>query len=100
GGKGTSNHYLLHFPDGRTQKVGSKDMIFQVPKGTWLEMYCGGGGGYGSPIQRDIENVEEEVLAGMLSIEKAKSEYGVEFDQATGKVNFEATNQLRKQLLP
>ncbi|MED4352145.1 hydantoinase B/oxoprolinase family protein [Schinkia azotoformans] len=99
GREGMSNNYLLYLPDGTTQKVGSKDMVFQVPKGTWLEMYCGGGGGYGSPILRDINKVQEEVSDGLLSIEKAKNEYGVEVDPKTGKVNLEATNLLRKQLL-
>ncbi|NHC43253.1 hydantoinase B/oxoprolinase family protein [Bacillus sp. MM2020_1] len=99
GGSGTSNDYILHFPDGRTQKVGSKDMVFQVPKGTWLEMYCGGGGGYGSPVLRDPQKVQEEVMAGLLSIDKARKEYGVEIDAATGNVNFEGTGKLRKQML-
>lgn len=99
GSEGTSNNFLLHFPDGRTQQVGSKDMIFNVPKGTCLEMFCGGGGGYGSPALRDFNKVQEEVKDELLSIEKAKSEYGVEIDAKTGRVNLETTNQLRKQML-
>lgn len=99
GGEGTSNDYILHFPDGTIQKVGSKDMVFQVPKGTWLEMYCGGGGGYGAPVLRDPRKVQEEILSGLLSIEKAKKEYGVGIDAETGSLDLEVTEKLRKQML-
>lgn len=99
GGKGSSNDYILTFPDGTTRKVGSKDMVFNVPNGTWLEMYSGGGGGYGSPVLRDPKKVEEEVIAGLLSNEKARNDYGVELDPMTGKVDLEATNLRRQKML-
>ncbi|WAT09666.1 hydantoinase B/oxoprolinase family protein [Rouxiella badensis] len=58
-----------------------------------------GGGGYGSPLQRDTQRVLNDVLEGYVSLEKAKSVYGVAF---TGKiideslaVDIDATRQLR-----
>jgi N-methylhydantoinase B len=36
-----------------------------------------GGGGYGSPLDRDPEMVRADVLEGWVSIEKARQIYGV-----------------------
>jgi len=36
-----------------------------------------GGGGYGNPMERDPEMVEEDVINGYVSPEKAKEDYGV-----------------------
>ena len=37
----------------------------------------GGGGGYGSPLTRDPEAVADDVREGWVSLERARSEYGV-----------------------
>lgn len=38
-----------------------------------------GGGGYGRPIEREAERVREDVLWGFVSLERARSVYGVAF---------------------
>lgn len=96
---GTYNQFSLKFPDGTEQQLGSKDMLFDVPKGTVMEMYSGGGGGYGSPFLRDINKVQQEAIAGLLSIEKAREDYGVLIDSITFVVDEQATNRLREERL-
>jgi len=36
-----------------------------------------GGGGYGSPLERDVEKVRNDVIDGYVSIEAARKSYGV-----------------------
>ena len=43
-----------------------------------------GGGGYGSPLDRDPEMVRADVLEGMVSPEKARQIYGVIFKGHAG----------------
>jgi N-methylhydantoinase B/oxoprolinase/acetone carboxylase alpha subunit len=57
-----------------------------------------GGGGYGSPWERDIERVCEDVLEGYVSIEGAKRDYGVVIDPKTKEVDGAATEQLREEM--
>ena len=41
-----------------------------------------GGGGYGDPLQREVERVREDVLSGFISFERARDVYGVVFANA------------------
>ncbi len=54
-----------------------------------------GGGGYGNPLEREPEMVEADVAEGYVTVEQAKSAYGVVIDQGTGRVDQEATKALR-----
>ena len=55
-----------------------------------------GGGGYGNPLRRPIELVEEDARNGYISVEAAKKHYGVVIDKRTYKANLSATEKLRK----
>jgi N-methylhydantoinase B/oxoprolinase/acetone carboxylase alpha subunit len=54
-----------------------------------------GGGGWGNPHERPAEKVLEDVLDDYVSIEMARDTYGVVIDQATMKIDANATNSLR-----
>ncbi|MCX6095343.1 MAG: hypothetical protein NT125_01235, partial [Candidatus Bipolaricaulota bacterium] len=56
----------------------------------------GGGGGYGSPLERDPDKVLEDVLNEYVSCEKAKEDYGVVIEK--GAVDLAATKKLRETL--
>ena len=56
-----------------------------------------GGGGYGSPLERDHHRVKHDVDEGWISPSRATSVYGVAFD-AAGGVDVEATLVLRRRL--
>jgi N-methylhydantoinase B len=46
-----------------------------VPKGATLELFTGGGGGYGSPASRDPEAVRRDVREGYVSEQHARTHY-------------------------
>jgi N-methylhydantoinase B len=57
-----------------------------------------GGGGFGNPLDRDPEMVQEDVIQGYVSLEKAKEDYGVVIDPATMKADLAATEELRRSM--
>ena len=96
GGKpGSLNEMEFSFADGRRHKPQSKELIADIPKGTVLRQVAGGGGGYGDPLQRPVEQVAKEVRNGILSIMKAKEDYGVVVDRETLEIDRAKTQQLR-----
>jgi len=77
-------------------KTTSKDLVENVPPGTIWYQEAGGGGGYGDPFLRPSGKVAEEVRNGVISVERAKSEYGVVVNPDTFEVDEEATKKLRE----
>lgn len=78
-----------------------------VPKTAAIELKAGeklvsvsaGGGGYGSPLERDPDLVREDVLEGLISRRRAREVYGVEFrDGPELEVDVERTRSLRAEL--
>jgi len=97
-GKGaTLNKIELQYPDGKVYKATSKDLVEDVLEGTILFQQAGGGGGYGNPYLRHPAQVAQEVKNGIISIEKAKKDYGVVIDPETFEVDLKETEKLRKK---
>lgn len=71
---GHPNRFEVDFPDNRTQ-VMRKQTDFSLPAGSRLRIYCGGGGGYGSPTQRTSEAVGRDLLEGVITLEHARQHY-------------------------
>ena len=75
-----------------------------VPRDGWADFVlgpgdsaigaCCGGGGYGSPLERDPERVRYDVNEGYVTPERARAVYGVAFDP-DGRVDSRATEALR-----
>ncbi|MGA7329030.1 MAG: hydantoinase B/oxoprolinase family protein [Rhodomicrobium sp.] len=65
-----------------------------IPEGDRLMLYLPGGGGMGRPAERDPELVALDVRNGLISIESARRDYGVELT-ADGKLDEAATAALR-----
>ncbi len=98
GGKdGTLNKIELRYPDGRVYTATSKDMVTGVPAGTIYTQEAGGGGGYGSPLERPAEKVREEVRNGIISLEAARDLYGVALDPDSFDLLEEETGRLREE---
>ncbi len=57
-----------------------------------------GGGGYGNPLERDVERVLDDVLDEYISLEAARDVYGVVIDERTMKVDYTATTTRRDEL--
>lgn len=95
---GTLNTIELRYPDGKVYKATSKDLIESVPSGTILFQQAGGGGGYGNPDLRSPDQVVREVKNGVISVERAKQDYGVVVDPITLELNLEETKEIRKRM--
>jgi N-methylhydantoinase B len=67
--------------------------------GDVVSFQTGGGGGYGSPLERDPEMVLEDAINGYVSVKSAKDEYGVVFKKDDMKVDEKATLKLRKEMM-
>ena len=63
-----------------------------------LVSLAGGGGGYGSALERDPELVRLDVMNGYVSVKSAREDYGVVIDEASLKVDYDSTHRLRQAL--
>ncbi len=81
-------------------KPGNPYGLTQLQPGDVVIMDAAGGGGYGDPLERDPERVLADVINGYVTIEKARSEYGVVIDEASMKVDYPATQELRGNMPP
>ena len=96
GRPGTPSQNVLN-PDGEARPLPSK-FTMSVRRGDLLHHVQPGGGGYGSPLERDPQRVLADVLDEKLSREYARREYGVVLDRTGREVDQIATLSLRQQL--
>ncbi len=69
-----------------------------APANSVARVFTGGGGGWGSPLDRPIETVTTDVKRGYVSVASAANVYGVVLDEKTGLPDLEATNRRRAEL--
>ena len=55
--------------------------------GDLVRIYTAGGGGWGDPLEREIPLVEKDVHGGFVSLDSARSEYGVVIEPETLKAD-------------
>jgi N-methylhydantoinase B len=72
--------------------------LTRMNPGDVIVMDAAGGGGFGDPLDRDPEIVQEDVIQGYVSLEKAKEDYGVVIDPATMRPDLAATDELRRSM--
>ena len=70
----------------------------QLKAGDAFRISSGGGGGYGSPFERPVEDVREDVRQGYVSAKAARERYGVVVDPQTFAVDEVATERLRSEV--
>lgn len=56
-----------------------------------------GGAGYGNPAERDPEMVRQDVVNGLVSIQRARDVYRVEINQSDSKIDLAGTRVLREK---
>jgi N-methylhydantoinase B len=96
GGKpGTLNKLIHTFPDARSYAPKSHDVLLQGD-GLTVEKWAAGGGGYGDPLERPVQEVYDEVLDELLSPEAARSDYAVVIDPVTLELDAVATEHERR----
>ena len=66
--------------------------------GASVRVETAGGGGWGSPLEREPQQVLDDVLDEYVTLDAARDDYGVVIDPATMQVNAGQTKALRAQL--
>jgi N-methylhydantoinase B len=84
----------------KTDQPNAKMLIMHLKPGDAFRLRSGGGGGYGSPLTRDIAAVHNDVRQGYVSCEAAREFYGVVVDPETLEIDKAATQRLRAVLQP
>ncbi len=96
GGSGRPAHFILA-PEDKGRELPSKISI-TVPKGVRVSVQTPGGGGYGSPLEREPASVVRDVRDRKVSARKAREVYGVIFNSRTWSVDEKETRALRQRL--
>ena len=68
-----------------------------MKKGESFRLRTGGGGGFGSPIERKVDLVCADIGEGYITEKKAKDTYGVVLDDQ-GKIDLDETHKLRSTM--
>ena len=76
-------------------KSGNPYGLTQLKPGDVVIMDAAGGGGYGDPLERDPELIENDMADGYVSMESARNDYGVVINPETMKVDTDKTTELR-----
>jgi N-methylhydantoinase B len=74
GGEARPNAVALRLGDGSRSRFGKATRLL-VPKGSTLELFTGGGGGYGSPAERDPAAVHADLREGYVTEAHARRWY-------------------------
>ena len=85
---------VVRLNDGKTLKSKGRQT---VGYGKRLLLELPGGGGYGSPTDRDPALVREDVLDGLITVRSARDQYKVAINE-NGHVDIAKTSQLRRSV--
>jgi N-methylhydantoinase B len=93
---GTGNDVALRLGGAwKTDFPNAKVLVAALKAGDAFRIRSGGGGGYGSPLERPAEEVREDVRQGYVSVKAAADLYGVVIDPQTCEIDVAATERLR-----
>ncbi len=86
GGYGAPNRIIYDQADGKhSPALGAKLSGIRLQSGQSVRIESPGGGGYGPPADRALEDIERDLRQGMISVDGAERDYGVSVG-VTGKV--------------
>ena len=71
-----------------------------LTRGDIIRIETTGGGGWGHPFDREAERVQEDVLGGIVSLERARSDYGVALEEGGRVIDVAETAKLRARRFP
>lgn len=99
GRAGDPNRVELRLRDGDIREFKNGKILDQrLAEGEAYILYSGGGGGYGSPLDRPTADVAEDVRQEYVSLASAFEDYGVAIEPTTGAVDEMATRAQREGL--
>ncbi len=100
GGRGGASAEILR--DGvaltRAEKVAVAGALPLTAGAMTVGFDTAAGGGYGSPLERALEDVQADVRDGLVSLEQADAVYGVVLDPQTLRLDRRASEEKRRQL--
>jgi N-methylhydantoinase B len=79
----------------KTDFPNAKVLVAQLKPGDAFKIRSGGGGGHGSPLERPLAQVADDVRQGYVSLRAAADLYGAVLDPRTFAVDVAASEQLR-----
>jgi N-methylhydantoinase B len=98
GGDGAPGYLVLR-PGTEREEILRERVTYYWPldAGDLISVRCGGGGGWGHPLDREPDRVAADVLDGYVSVEEARAIYGValEPDGRAWRVDEDGTSRLR-----
>jgi len=97
---GSGNGVAVHrFAAATEQRFANGKALNQVLKsGDAYILRSGGGGGFGSPLDRELEAVERDVRCGYVTKDAAEKYYGVMLVPGTNEVDIAASELLRAKM--
>ena len=101
GGLEGSGNEMLMRRDGVVDNDVPNAKVFRakVKAGDAFILRSGGGGGFGSPLDRPAQVVRHDVRQGYVTLRAARDYYGVVLDPDTLEVDIAATDSQRRQLV-
>jgi N-methylhydantoinase B len=99
GGEATGNEVAIRVGGKwKTDFPNAKVLVAYLEPGDAFRMRSGGGGGYGSPLERPVAAVEADAKQGYVSVAAAREFYGVVLDPESFTADLQATERLRASL--
>lgn len=93
---GTGNAVALRLGGAwKTDFPNAKVLVAQLKPGDAFRIRSGGGGGYGSPLERPLADVQADVRQGYVTVKAAAELYGVVIDPDTHAIDTAAIERLR-----
>jgi len=96
GGEASTNYLIINSIRG-TSEEHTKITDYPLDRGDVISFRTGGGGGYGNPLERNLNDVLKDVHLGYISEVKARQDYGLAIDK-NGAILQEETRQLRESM--
>ncbi|MFZ4214765.1 hydantoinase B/oxoprolinase family protein, partial [Pantoea endophytica] len=96
GGRAGSNAIFVKNPDSAAPEILGNSDVIHCKAGDVIRLTGAGGGGYGSPLARDPQQVLLDVKSGYVSPARAENDYGVVIRD--GELDVEATHIKRDEL--
>jgi N-methylhydantoinase B len=97
GGKpGSPSSNILRSPDGESRSLRVLGMS-PMQRDEVIDHTVAGGGGWGNPLDRDMESLQADLLDEKITVDGALADYSVVADPETLLIDAEATRQLRSQ---
>ncbi len=100
GHPGTGNQVSVRVgPDKELRFPTGKVLARQLRTGDAYMLRAGGGGGFGTPLERPLEKIEDDLREGYISRRRAEGCYGVVFEPGSNRIDVEATRKRRSDLV-